>query len=154
MKLLSIITLLIVLVSCSSEKSTDTNKDSESKKSIVTEFIKDVSSLEEDSTKNPIETFIEEAPSFASKTVELSKENIAEALETAKEFKNTVIVVGNHTIVKITDFKDCLQSGSWGACMPKAQGYIKRGELESKDDYINNLIGRPSDGSQTMYLFE
>ena len=48
---------------------------------------------------------------------------------------------------------DCIQSGSWGACMPYAKGYIKKGSLIEKEDYINNIIGIPDSQLRKVYLF-
>ena len=84
----------------------------------------------------------------------MDKNNIETVLTEAKTYKNCVIITGNHTIVKILDFDDCKQSSSWGYCMPTAEGYIKKGELVSQEDYINNIIGRPDAQKRTVYLFE
>jgi len=37
--------------------------------------------------------------------------------------------------------------------MPHAEGYIKKGGLTYKKDYINNIIGLPDAQERTMYLF-
>ena len=75
-------------------------------------------------------------------------------LEEVKNYSYCIIFVSNHTLVKVNDFNDCIQSGSWGACMPKGKGYIIKGKWNYKEDYINNIIGRAGDGQKRVaYLF-
>ncbi len=88
----------------------------------------------------------------ASKTIDLSKENMAEALKEAQG-KTCIIVVENHTIVKFNDVKKCNFSGSWGACMPYGEGYIQNVSLKSVNDYINNIIGKPDTQKRVLFLF-
>ncbi len=103
----------------------------------------------------PLVTVSELVAAKAAKTIELTKENIKPALETAKGYKTALIIVGRHTIVKITGFDDCIQSGAWGTCMPKGFGYIqKSGQLIEKANYINNIIGVPDGQKRVMYLFD
>ncbi|MDG2369205.1 MAG: hypothetical protein P8M12_01050 [Flavobacteriales bacterium] len=119
----------------------------------VSLFLADVNSLLSDTNKNPIVSFTELATEMAEGSIELNKDNIATALEEVKDHYSGVIVVENHTIVKLTSLEDCQKSGSWGACMPKGEGFIKKGELNYKSDYINNIIGIPSSKKVTLYLF-
>lgn len=93
------------------------------------------------------------AKKLAAKTVLVTKDNITTTLTEAKQYKYGILIVGNHTIVKITDFGKCNTSGSWGACMPYGKGYVKKGTLQEQNDYINNIIGRPDDQVRTLYLF-
>lgn len=94
------------------------------------------------------------ADSKADKKIELTKDNAQAALDEISSFKNAVIIVGGHTIVKITDAKNCKQSGAWAACMPFGNGLIqKSGAFVSKEDYINNIIGIPDTQERTLYLF-
>ncbi|RUT78724.1 hypothetical protein [Ancylomarina longa] len=91
----------------------------------------------------------------ADKTIDLTKENIAQALETARSYKACFITVGIYTIVKITNFDDCSPSGAWGVCMPMGKGYIqKAGVLNEKKDYIKNIIGRPGNQTRKLFLFK
>ena len=113
----------------------------------------DVQSILLDTNKNPIVAFAEIAKDISVKEISLNKNNISNALEEAKEYSNGVIVVENHTIVKLISFDDCQQSGSWGVCMPKGEGFIKKGSLNYKSDYINNIIGTPSSKKVTLFLF-
>ena len=140
-KPLLILVLFVAFFSCESNK-----KDSSEPVPItlVELFLSDVNALQKDSTKNPIATFSEQAASKAQETIELNKASIAGALEKAKGYANAVVVVENHTIVKLFDVEDCQKSGSWGAYMPKGEGFIKIGKLNYKSDYINNIIGIPS----------
>ncbi|MCF8365770.1 MAG: hypothetical protein K9H16_08315 [Bacteroidales bacterium] len=94
------------------------------------------------------------ADSNADKKIELTKENILAALDEIGKYKNAVIIVGIHTIVKITDAKNCKQSGAWAACMPFGSGLIqKSGAFISSEDYINNIMGIPDSQKRTLYLF-
>jgi len=64
-----------------------------------------------------------------------------------------VVTVGFHTIVKVSDFENCIQSGFWGVCMPYAEGYIQKGSLAPQKDYLNNIIGKPDAQERMMFLF-
>jgi len=138
--------MLLFIVACSP-------KPAESDTELVNNFLNDVTSLEAEK-KNPIESFIKGAEGKASKAISFNKSNVEAMLEVASTYKYAVITVGNHTIVKITDLKDCKASGSWGACMPFAEGYIKKGELVAQEGYINNIIGMPDEQERKLFLFE
>jgi hypothetical protein len=84
----------------------------------------------------------------------VSKKNIKKVLIKSKEYSNCVIVTGNHTIVKIISFDNCQQSGSWEACMPTVEGYIKKGNLNYKKDFMNNVIGKPDKQERVAYFFK
>lgn len=149
MKYVSILSLLILIFSCTSEK-----KDNKTESALVSNFLTDVTSLDSIQGTNPIEVFSEEASSMADLQMNFSKDSIADVLAKMKNFKHSVVVTGNHTIVKVIDPEDCSQSGSWGACMPMAEGYIKKGDLNYKKDYINNIIGTPDDQKRVVFLFD
>lgn len=93
------------------------------------------------------------AQAQAEKSIQLSKANINAALNDAREYKYALIIVGKHTLLKITDFDDCKKSTSWGANMPYAEGYVQKDGLTKKSDYLNQLIGKPDSQSCVMYLF-
>lgn len=105
------------------------------------------------SAKSPIASIEAIAKKAATKTITLTAENCKDALAEARGFKWGVIIVGEHTVVKVMDFKNCHQSGSWGACMPYGEGYIKRGSMNAVKDYVNNIIGKPDSQTRTLYLF-
>ena len=123
-------------------------------KNIVNNFIENVISLEEDTNKNPIASFKIMANTMADEKIVFSKGNIDNVLIRAKDFKHCVISVENHTLVKIENIDDCQQSGSWKTCMPTVKGYIKKGELNYKDDFMNNVIGTPDNQERIAYFFE
>ena len=121
---------------------------------LVKNFIDNPASIESTEVKRPIVKFAELAESSAAKSVVLTKENIEEVLTEAKSFKTLVIITGTHTIVKVTNLEDCVQSGSWGTCMPMGDGYVSRaGVLENLKGHINNIIGIPGSQSRTAYFF-
>jgi len=124
-----------------------------SSNNLVSKFLTDITTLENSEERNPIATFKELAENEASKVYTVSKNNIGEILTTAQQYKHCVITTKDHTIVKITDLKKCIQSGSWATCMPYANGYIKKGRLIPKEDYINNIIGIPDSQERKAYLF-
>jgi hypothetical protein len=91
----------------------------------------------------------------ADKTINLTKENIVQSLEEAKNYDKILIIVGVHTLVKIKDLNDCKRSGAWGTCMPNGVGLIqKSGDFENQTDYINNLIGIPDGQIRKMFFFK
>ena len=124
------------------------------KSALVSGFLNNISSLEDvEGKKNPIVMFQELAANEANEVISISKDNIEDVLSKAKRYKNCVLTVKDHTIVKITDVNDCKQSGSWAACMPYATGYIKKGDLIFQEDYINNIIGLPNSQERIAYFF-
>lgn len=165
MKNTAFLLLTLVLISCGSEKSENKASDkTDSTSEVVKEtkaeskyllayILTDITAIEQLDAANPIEQFQELAKKDAKNIVTLSKDNIAEVLELAKEYKYLVITTGTHTIVKVTDLNNCTQSGSWGACMPIAKGYIKKGNLILKEGYMNNIIGTPDSQVRTAYFF-
>jgi hypothetical protein len=146
MKKILIITSLLLLISCKKEKNQTNNN--------TISLIKDIKVLNNKTYKTPIKTFNEYASINADKTIRLTKENIKSTLEKAKEYSSCAIVVGNHTVVKIINLNDCKQSRAWAACMPKAEGYIKKGKLNYKKEYANNIIGIPDSQERMVYLFK
>ena len=133
------------------EAKTETEKNTETTADLP--FLKDIKSLEKDKSANPIEAFKTKATNIATEVVKLNKDNIKDALAKAKDFKNVVITVDNHTIVKL-DVNDCKPSSAWSACMPKAEGYIKKGDLVYQNDYANNIIGLPDGQERLLFLFD
>jgi len=128
----------------------------QSKIETLQQFLGNVITLDKQTAnlQEPIETVAELASEKAAKTIELTAENIEQALATAKSYKTALIIVGVHTIVKITDFADCVQSGAWKTCMPAGAGFIqKNGVLHKKEGYINFIIGIPDGQKRVLYLF-
>ncbi|PKQ60517.1 hypothetical protein BZG02_18810 [Labilibaculum filiforme] len=124
---------------------------------VLKEFLKGSIQLDAGAVdlEQPILSFNELATTKASKVADLTKENIVEVLEDAKNYATCIITVGEHTIVKISNFEDCSPSGAWGACMPMGKGYIqKAGVLSEVNDYLKNIIGRPGTQQRKVFLFE
>lgn len=120
---------------------------------VVIAFLEDVTALEKEKGANPIADFKALSLKNAVDSININKDNIKDALAKAKNYKHSVVIVDNHTIVKLVDVNDCKASGSWGACMPMGEGYIKRGALNYKKDYINNIIGLPDAQTRSVYFF-
>jgi len=133
-------------------KKDKTSSITENNTSVVIAFLKNVNSLKQ--IKKPIKTFLIQAEKTAEKSLSFSKENIQEILNEAVNYNGFVIVVENHTIIKIDDVKNCKTSGSWGTCMPFAKGFIKKGELQYQEDYCNFIIGTPNAQKRTAYFFK
>ena len=147
MKNLKLIIFLTLITSCSNTSQQKNNNDPEAA------ILEDIKVLEKTRNKTPIVSFKKFADTEADKSIILSKENISSSLTKAKKYKYCIITVGTHTIIKVSDFKNCKQSGAWGTCMPIAEGYIKKGKLKHQNDFINNIIGLPDNQERTMYLF-
>lgn len=154
MKKAILFVITLILISCGKTKEQPNAKANDTTAPIAA-FLTNTDALKDEgiTEKKPIQSFVTYAEANADKTIKLTKDNIDTHLADATNYKHCVIVVGNHTIVKILDFKDCKQSRSWGACMPLAEGYIKKGGLQSKKDHINNIIGLPDNQVRMMYLF-
>ncbi|WP_370226914.1 hypothetical protein [Mesoflavibacter sp.] len=162
MKHLAYVLILVLAFSCKDNQkekvdtkveSTTQNTEKDTETTTDLSFLKDIKSLEKDTSANPIKAFKTKATNLATEVVKLNKDNIKDALTKAKDFKNVVITVDNHTIVKL-DVNDCKPSGAWSACMPKAEGYIKKGDLAYQNDYANNIIGLPDNQERLMFLFD
>jgi len=126
-----------------------------SKDATIKEFVKGISAFDNEkfSAHEPIKSFNDAAKKIAAKTLSVTKSNITTILLEAKNYKHAIITVGNHTIVKISDFEKCSPSTAWSVCMPKGEGYIQKGGMESKSDFINNIIGSPDSQTRTIYFF-
>ena len=120
---------------------------------VVSNFLSEVKSLESDTNINPIIAFKELADEISDTKMVISKKNIKKVLIKSKKYSNCVIITGNHTIVKIISFDNCQPSGSWKACMPLVEGYIKKGKLNYKKDFMNNVIGTPDKQERVAYFF-
>ena len=120
---------------------------------LVSRFLIDVSVLRRVEEGNPISLFQELATEDAARIMNLTANNIEDVLSAASEYRHCVLTTENHTIVKITSLEDCVQSGSWGACMPMVQGYIKKGDLIFREGYMNNVIGKVDEQVRTAYFF-
>ena len=148
--------IVCVCTSCNTESNTESNEEDKGfslESNTVTEFLRDVKSLESDTNANPIVSFKVLAEEIAKEKLTLSKDNINAALILAKNYSSCVIVTENHTLVKIESLDDCQQSGSWNACMPRCSGYIKKWNLNFKNDYLNNIIGVPDDQERVAFFF-
>ena len=104
-------------------------------------------------SRQPINAIASLAKRDADKTINLDPENIAQALEEAKSYAEAIIIVGNHTVVKITDFNDCKKSSSWKTNMPYGKGFVQNKGLNKCSDYLNQLIGQPDKQERVLYLF-
>lgn len=134
---------MLMLTNCSSEKKQDSR------------FNGDILNLDDSlkESRQPIKAIAALAKRDAEKIICLDPANIAQALEEAKSYAEAIIIVGNHTVVKITDFNDCKKSSSWKTNMPYGKGYVQNKGLNKCADYINQLIGQPDKQSRVLYLF-
>ena len=150
MKNVFIFFLLFLIAACSSNI---TSKKYSNKNNTVTEFLNDISSLETDTNSNPIIAFKKLANKIADHKISFTKKNIKEVLIKSRDYSSCVILTANHTIVKIKSLDNCQNSGSWKACMPYVNGYVKKGKLNYKSDYMNNVIGKPDGQERIAYFF-
>jgi hypothetical protein len=128
------------------------NNRSDANTALISDFLQNVNSLTD--VKDPIGSFVAEADKLALDKAIITVDNIKDVLAKAKQYSNMVIVVGKHTVIKITDLDKCITSGSWKTCMPFAKGFIKRSsKLVYKEDYSNNIIGIPDTQSRIAYFF-
>jgi hypothetical protein len=147
-----IFALALSVFACNSGSTKTTNKEADALH--ISEFVNDFSSLENIEDTNPIALFKELAEQDAAEVIQLKKGNIEDILAKAKEYKHCFISLGDYTLVKVLDLDDCKQSGSWAACMPLVEGYVKKGELLYKKDYLNNIIGTPDSKERQVFLFD
>lgn len=120
-------------------------------------FIADIVTVSDEKldVSEPIAPLAELLRSKSDTSLLLNKEGMVEGLSLLESYRFAIIVVGNHTIVKITDKNDIRQSGAWGTKVPKGVALIQRsGVLTEKNDYINNLIGVPDNQKRFLFLFK
>lgn len=164
MKNLAILFICVLALSCKEDskqpetktttqtETTDTKENKVESNTSTIAFLEDIKNLAKDTSSNPIENFKDAAKTSAIEIITLNKDNINDALTKAKNAKHAVITVKDHTIVKL-NLDDCKTSGAWAVCMPKAEGYIKKGDLIYQNDYANNIIGLPDSQERLLYLF-
>ncbi len=128
----------------------------QTKDAVIIELIGDVLTVNsgEISPYSPISSFNKLAGAKADKSIILTKENIQESLNEAQNYGSCFITVGTHTIVRVTNFKASVKSGSWGVNMPYGKGFVQKGDLTTKEGYINNIIGTPDSQRRIMFLFK
>lgn len=145
-----------VLMSCANEaEPLSVEKSKKVGKEIIEDsFLTKTNFLEDFDGPNPIESLKAMAEKKADRKIKFGKNNIQSLLNEARDYSEFLIIVENHTVVKIDDLDNCNPSRSWNACMPFGEGYIKKGELIAKEDYINNLIGTPDGQERIAYLFK
>ena len=139
-----------ILMACNSGQ-TNNATDNQDEEKVSKDFLNDISSLED--VADPIKTFIDGAEKVATKKENFTLDNADDLIDEARAYAYTVIVVEDHTVVILRDIDDCQESLAWDTCMPKAEGYINKGELVYQDDYINNIIGLPDEKKRTIYFF-
>ncbi len=163
MKKLLFMLIAVLAISCSKEKKEETQSDpkeidkveiqKEAKPNVVEDFLVDVRTLEKAIDKVSIEDFKAIADKEADTSFKMNATNVKQILDKAKNYSECIIITGNHTIVKITDFNDCKPSKSWDTCVPKGEGFIKKGKLIYQNDYINYIMGTPDAQDRFVYLF-
>jgi hypothetical protein len=144
---LFLLLLFVVCISCSQNNKPDKLKG----------FVEDSMQIdpEELSGSEPISQLAKVAAEKADKTISITKTNISQSLDEARNYRKVLIIIGSHTLIKIKSFDDCQKSTAWGACMPKGMCLTqKNGDFEKETDYINNLIGLPDNQSRKMFLFK
>lgn len=159
---LAALTIFAVLTSCGGDSESQENNSELNAtdtavetpvNSIALDFAKNPSSIL-NVEGNPVEALIEDAKTNADRALTFYVGNAERALSVAQGFEYAVVVIDNHTVIKIVSYEDCLDSGSWGICMPLAEGYIRRrGNMEPIGDYMNNIVGTPDDQNRKIYLF-
>ncbi|WP_075590043.1 hypothetical protein [Labilibacter marinus] len=122
----------------------------------IKEFTAGVVNFEEGELNqhSPIASFNKVAYAQATKSVVITKENMASSVAEMTNYKTCFITVGTHTIVKVSDLNKKVMSGSWGCRIPFGEGYIQKGELLFKQDYLNNIIGIPDSQRRMLFMFK
>ncbi len=122
----------------------------------IIEFTKGVVSFQEGELNqhSPIVSFNKIAYAQAAKSIVITKDNLASSLLEAAAYKTCIITVGTHTITKVIDLNKKVRSGSWACKIPYGEGYVQKGELIYKKDYLNNIIGVPDSQRRMMFLFK
>lgn len=119
-------------------------------------FLSDVISFEETTldSNRPMPKIRQMASVQSDTLFVLSKDNASEVFANTSDYKHCLVFTGSHTIVKVTDFNKRIASGSWQCKMPFGVGYIQRGDMTTKEDYINNIIGVPDAQKRVVFFFK
>lgn len=148
-KALYTLVLASTLVACSNNGDQTSSKDS-----LALAFATDPAMVD-GMDGNPIIAIREDAQSNADESYELNVETVEQFTSDVRTFSSCVVIVEDHTIVRVENSEDCTNSGSWGTCMPMAEGFVRRdGYMLPQDDYINNIIGKPDESLRTVFLFK
>ncbi len=83
----------------------------------------------------------------------LTPANAGEVFKKATSYKHCIVFVGSHTVARVSDFNKRIASGAWQTQMPYGEGYVQRGEMSKKTDYLNNIIGVSSNQKRVVFLF-
>lgn len=129
----------------------------ETKTKVLKEFLSDIINFDGKvfNEAQPITSFKQLAQDNAAEIIKITHKNIKLALSEAKRFRHCLIIVENHTLIRIVDYEDCSPSNCWAACMPLSRAYIqKAGLLNEKNDYLNNVLGCPDTQKRMIYLFK
>ncbi len=128
----------------------------EDKAQLVNDLIADVMTISKAdlNAASPIASVNKLATVQADKSIVLTKDNMEKSLEEAKDYKACLITVGDHTVVVVSDFDKRITSGSWKCKMPFGKGYVQKGTMNFKEDYLNNIIGVPDTQKRIMFLFK
>lgn len=129
----------------------------QSKSQDVDRMIRDVLKYEPSQLEidEPIKVVLELAASQAEKSFSLTKSNVSEVVSEMKNYPVCLIIVGHHTLVRITDAQDCSKSTSWGCCMPQGTSLTQKdGKMVRRRDYINSIIGQPDKQSRKVFFFK
>ena len=84
----------------------------------------------------------------------LTPANADDVFKKAVNYKHCIVFAGSHTVARVSDFDKRIASGAWQTNMPYGEGYIQRGEMTKKSDYINNIIGVSSNQKRVVFLFK
>ena len=125
--------------------------------SLIKEFTKEISFISgiDLDIGMPIKTINRVFKESADLKMLLTPATIENAMTKAKNFNYAFITVNDHTLLKITDYANCKDSGYWQYCMPLGDAYIqKKGKLIKMSDYLNNIIGIGSEKTRTIYFFK
>ncbi len=128
----------------------------DNKAQLVGDFIANVMTIDKGDLNedSPIASVNQLAFVKADTSIVITKDNMAESLQDAEDYRACLITVGVHTIVLVMDYSIGVSSGSWGCKMPFGKGYVQKGSLNLKEDYINNIIGIPDSQKRMMFLFK
>lgn len=103
---------------------------------------------------SPIQSINELAKETADTLIFITRDNMNDAMKTAKKYKNAFITVEDHTILKIIDYDNAIISGSWATKMPYGKGYVKKSmQVTFREDHINYIIGLPDNQIRRLFLY-
>lgn len=150
MRGLMVIWVMILLIGCKNDtRKIDNNKQ------LVKNFLAQPNSIRITTHQNPIAEFNAISRKMAHDYAIMQKSTTDSLLKMSALYRHTVIVIEDHTILKLIEPDSCMPSNAWKACMPKGIGFKRtENKLVPQKGFLQYIIGNPDSKRRIIYFFK